>query len=261
MSGIHETGTDSTDGTGSTGGTGGVAAGAVAVFGAGGRAGRAVVAEAVARGYAVTAVVRDPSRHADLTDLTDPAGRARVALVAGDVTDPADVARAAAGHAAAVSAAYTPDTGSRAFYGAASAALVQGLAKAGVGRLVHVGIATTVETEPGVRLMDAPGFPEEWREFARGHADAIDTFTAAGGGADGGGGDGLDWLVVCPPMLLDEADRTGTYRIGGARPVDAARVDVGGHISYADLALAVVDEIARPTRHRTVAAVSDGEPG
>ncbi|WTX00023.1 NAD(P)H-binding protein [Streptomycetaceae bacterium NBC_01309] len=215
----------------------------IAVFGAGGRAGRAVLAEAVARGYEVTAVVRDPARHPDL------AGRAGVAVVAGDVTDPADVARAAAGHAAAVSAVYTPDTGSRAFYGAASAALVEGLAKAGVARLVHVGIATTVETEPGVRIMDAPEFPEEWREFARGHADAIDAFAAAG--------EGLDWLVVCPPMVLDEAERAGAYRIDGAQPVDAARVDVQGHISYADLGLAVVDEIARPSRHRAVVAVSD----
>ncbi|MGW0663672.1 NAD(P)-dependent oxidoreductase [Streptodolium elevatio] len=234
MSGIHETGTGGGDSGGGL---------RIAVFGAGGRAGRAVLAETVARGYAVTAVVRDPARHADLV------GRANVSVVAGDVTDPADVARAAAGHTAAVSAVYTPDTGSRAFFGAASAALVEGLAKAGVTRLVHVGIATTVETAPGVRIMDAPEFPEEWREFARGHADAADTFAAAG--------DGLDWLVVCPPMVLDEAGRAGAYRIGNARPVDAAEVAVQGHISYADLGLAVVDEIARPRHHRTVVAVSD----
>ncbi|MGW4698416.1 NAD(P)H-binding protein, partial [Kitasatospora cineracea] len=38
----------------------------IVVFGAGGRVGRAAVAEAVRRGHAVTAVVRDPDRHPEL---------------------------------------------------------------------------------------------------------------------------------------------------------------------------------------------------
>ncbi|MEV4215444.1 NAD(P)H-binding protein [Micromonospora sp. NPDC049662] len=60
----------------------------IVIFGAGGRAGRRAVAEARRRGHRVTAVVRDPAAHGDL-------GEAHV--VAGDVTDAASVARAAAG--------------------------------------------------------------------------------------------------------------------------------------------------------------------
>ncbi|MGC4810267.1 NAD(P)H-binding protein [Micromonospora sp. DT228] len=66
----------------------------IVVFGAGGRAGRRTVAEARRRGHQITAVVRDPAGHGDLTD---------VQLVAGDVTDAVSIAQAAAGHDAAIS--------------------------------------------------------------------------------------------------------------------------------------------------------------
>src|SRR5690349_13707484 len=46
----------------------------IVVFGAGGRVGRAAVAEARRRGHPVTAGVRDPARHRDLTDAQAPAG-------------------------------------------------------------------------------------------------------------------------------------------------------------------------------------------
>ncbi|MGW9040548.1 NAD(P)H-binding protein, partial [Streptomyces sp. NPDC055721] len=57
----------------------------IVVFGAGGRVGRAAVAEAVARGHRVTAVVRDPAAYRDLEG-------AGVELVRGDATDAASVA-------------------------------------------------------------------------------------------------------------------------------------------------------------------------
>ncbi|MFD6812102.1 NAD(P)H-binding protein, partial [Streptomyces anthocyanicus] len=69
----------------------------IIVFGAGGRVGRAAVAEAVARGHRVTAVVRDPARHPGLE-------APGVTVVRGDVTDPESVAALAAGHDAALHA-------------------------------------------------------------------------------------------------------------------------------------------------------------
>nr|BFE88776.1 hypothetical protein GCM10020093_113770 [Planobispora longispora] len=72
--------------------------GRIIIFGAGGRAGGAAVAEARRRGHRVTAVVRDPARHGDLAADGVP-------VVAGDVTDADAVARLAAGHDAAISAA------------------------------------------------------------------------------------------------------------------------------------------------------------
>ncbi|MFJ5832695.1 NAD(P)-dependent oxidoreductase [Streptomyces sp. NPDC093089] len=210
----------------------------IVVFGAGGRVGRAAVAEAVARGHRVTAVVRSPEAHRDL------AGEG-VSLVRGDATDAASVAALAAGHDAALNTAVRLDVPSVDFFTTSSRAPVGGLAEAGVGRLLTLGVATTPETEAGVRLMDAPDFPAEWRAFSQGHVAEFESLTAEAG-------PGLDRLMVVPPLDLDAAaERTGTYRTGVGRVVDGP-----GRIGHADLALALLDEIERPRHSRVQLAVS-----
>ncbi|MER6399172.1 NAD(P)H-binding protein [Kitasatospora sp. NPDC001603] len=207
----------------------------VIVFGAGGQVGRAVVAEARRRGLTVTAAVRDPERHRDLADTG-------AALVRCDVTDEAAIAAAALGHTAAVSTVYTPDVPSVRFYRAATDALVAGLATAGVHRLVHVGVATTLETAPGTAVHDDPAFPEAYRAFSLGHSGALDRLRASA--------PALDWVVVTPPLDLDRtAPGTGRYRVGGPRVL-------GERIAQADLAVAVVDEAAAPAHHREQIAVA-----
>ncbi|SEH00769.1 hypothetical protein SAMN05444920_117200 [Nonomuraea solani] len=210
---------------------------AIVVFGAGGRAGRRVVAEAAARGHEVTAVVRDPAKYAVL---------AGERVVAGDVTDAGRVAEAAAGQDVAVQVAARLDVASAEFFGAASRALVDGLARAGVGRLVALGIGSLLEVSPGVRLVDTPGFPEDARTFSLGHAVELEIL----------GKSALDWVVVAPPpvFLDDEAGRTGRYRFGDGRVPEAAEGDPV--FSYADLAVALVDEAVDPERHRVQVAVS-----
>ncbi|MFF7455155.1 NAD(P)-dependent oxidoreductase [Kitasatospora sp. NPDC008115] len=209
----------------------------VIVFGAGGQVGRAVVAEARRRGLTVTAAVRTTARHADL------AGPG-VALVPCDVTDPAAVATAARGHAAAVSTVYSPDVPSGDFYPAAARALVTGLGAAGVHRLVHVGVATTLESAPGVAVHDDPAFPEAHRAFSLGHAAALDLLRESPAA--------LDWVVVTPPLDLDRtAPGTGRYRTGGPQVI-------GERIAQADLAAAVTDQLAgAAARHREQIAVAE----
>ncbi len=68
----------------------------LAVFGAGGATGRLIVAEALERGHAVTALVRTPGR------LT--LDHERLGIVEGDATDPGAVGAAVAGTDAVVSA-------------------------------------------------------------------------------------------------------------------------------------------------------------
>ncbi|MEK8108778.1 NAD(P)H-binding protein [Micromonospora sp. M12] len=109
------------------------------VFGAGGRAGRQAVAEAHRRGHQVTAVVRNPAGHSGRTD---------VQVVAGDVTDAASVAQAAAGHDAAISAAVDLSVPPHDFFTASSRALTTGLTEAGVRRLVVVGLASVLPGRP-----------------------------------------------------------------------------------------------------------------
>lgn len=209
----------------------------IIVFGAGGRAGRAAAAEARERGHQVTAVVRDPAGHDGLAALEG------VRTVAGDVTDADGVARLAAGHDAAISAVYDPAAPPETFFAGASRALLDGLSRAGVGRLVGVGLASVLATESGTLLMDTPGYPQEYRAFYLGHAAGTDVLRAATSGPD--------WVVLSPAGDFDHGgSRTGRYRTA---PADAA-----ARVSYADFALALLDEIDRPRHHRTHLGVVTG---
>ncbi|MEV4751843.1 NAD(P)H-binding protein [Streptosporangium sp. NPDC049248] len=208
----------------------------IVIFGAGGRAGRAAVAEARGRGHQVTAVVRDPAVHGDLA-------AEGVRVVAGDVTDTSAVAKIAAGHDGAISAACDMGADPHDFFTGSARALVDGLGQAGVGRLVVVGLASALETASGVKLMDTPGYPQEYRSFYLGHAAGTEALRAAEST--------LDWLVVSPAGDFDHGGtRTGRYRTA---PADAA-----SRISYADLAIALLDEIDTPRHRRTHLGVEEG---
>ncbi|MEV0635693.1 NAD(P)H-binding protein [Streptomyces sp. NPDC050619] len=222
--------------------------GGIVVFGAGGRAGRAVTAEARRRGYRVTAVVRDPGRYPDL-------GAEDVTVVRGDVTDPGSVAGAsgeavagAAGGAVAAVHAVSPFSGPEQgfdsldpeFFVKAADALLGGLAAAGVGRLVAIGLGANLLGADGRPLMDDPAMlPPEIRPFALAHTAGLRRLCEAEDTT-------IDWVMLTPAAQLEHGGpRTGRYRFGGeSLPAGAAS------LSYADLAVAVVDEIGTPTRHR-----------
>jgi putative NADH-flavin reductase len=195
----------------------------IVVFGAGGRAGRAAVAEAVRRGHRVTAVVRDPARHPGF------AADGAVRVVAGDVTDGPGVARIAAGHDAVIAAVYDPAAPEDFFPSAARALLT-----AEVPRLVWVGLASVLATGDGTALMDTAGYPQEYRSFYLAHAAGNQVLRAAG----------TDWLIVSPAGDFDHGGAsTGGYRTAPAR--------ADSRITYADFAIALLDEIDTPKNHRT----------
>ncbi|MFF0487694.1 NAD(P)-dependent oxidoreductase [Nocardia sp. NPDC003482] len=200
----------------------------IIVFGAGGRAGRTIAAEARARGHRVTSVVRDPSRYPDLD------------TVAGDVTDPDQVAKLAAGHDAAVHAAASlPDAAE--FFPAAAHALRTALPTAGVERLIVVGLASNLPTAQGIPLRDTPEHPTEYRAFVDAHAAGTDVIRAAD--------PELNWAILAPSGDFDHTgDPVGGYR--------AAPAEMPLRITYPDFARAVVDEIERPTVTRAALTVT-----
>ncbi|SDS25810.1 NAD(P)-dependent oxidoreductase [Jiangella sp. DSM 45060] len=206
----------------------------IVVFGAGGRAGRAVLAEAARRDWEVTAVVRDPGRHS---------GLGRAAVVAGDVTSADEVASLSEGHDAAVHAAATLTVPAAEFFPAAASALLTGLAAARVPRLVAVGLASQLPDVTGVPLIDTPGYPSEHRDFMLGHGAGLSVFRRAS--------TPVDWLVIAPAGDFDH----GGAQSGGYRFVPGA---ASALITYADLAVAVADEIARPRHHRLLMGVAAG---
>lgn len=192
----------------------------IVIFGAGGRAGRRIVAEGRARGHEVTAASRDVA----------------------DVTDAASVASLAAGHDAVVMAASQLDP---AFFPRAAAALIEGLTGAKPDRLVVIGIGTTLETADGVPLYLTPGFPADARAFTEGHAEELELLRRSD----------LDWVVLAPPpVFLHDDPATGPVRAGGSRvPADES-------FGYADLAVAVLDEVEHPRHHGELVALSCGRP-
>ncbi|WP_182899139.1 NAD(P)-dependent oxidoreductase [Microbispora sp. H10830] len=204
----------------------------IVVFGAGGRAGRQAVAEARRRGHQVTAVVRDPAGHGDLGD---------VRVVAGDVTDPASIERAAAGHDAAISAAADLSVAPHDFFTASARALSTGLAKAGVPRLVVVGLASVLPGASGAPLMDEPGYPNEYRAFYLGHAAGLDELRTCD----------LDWAYVAPAGDFDH----GGTRVG--RYLLADHGDMTSRITYADFAIALLDEVEAPRHHRAAISIRE----
>jgi len=157
----------------------------------------------------------------------------------GDVTDADVVAELAAGHDAAINAA--ADLTSGTFFADAARALVDGLPRAGVRRLVSVGLASVLDTASGTPLMDGPGYPQEYRGFYLSHAAGTEVLRASA----------FDWVVVSPAGDFDhEATGTGSYRTA---PADAA-----SRIARADFALALLDEIDTPKHHRVHLGVEEG---
>jgi uncharacterized protein len=200
----------------------------IALFGASGTIGRRIAQEALDRGHTVTAILRHPDgldlRHEHLT------------AVAGDVTDPARVARAVAGHDVVVSAIAPSGDQQPQILVQAAHALIEGLPRAGVKRLVVVNGAGSLEVAPGMHLVDTPDFPAAWRPVSLAHRDTLEVYRAAR--AD------LDWTVLSPAALIQPGERTGTYRTG----TDQLLTDAAGQsrISAEDYAVALLDEVETP---------------
>lgn len=193
----------------------------IAVLGASGRAGSEIVKELAARGHAVVGIARNPAKIPTIDG---------VEAVAGDASDPAALAPLIRGSDAVISALHFDVT---------AEALLAAVREAGVGRLLVTGGAASLEVSPGLRLIDTPEFPEEWKPFASGGIRFLDEIRAE---------TVIDWTFFSPAPLLFEGPRLGHYRAGGDAPV----ADAAGEskISYADFAIAMVDELEQHRHSR-----------
>ncbi|MEH1013527.1 NAD(P)H-binding protein [Micromonospora sp. CPCC 206060] len=200
--------------------------GNIVVFGAGGTLGSRVCAEAVRRGHRVTAAVRRPEA---VTYLPP-----EVTVVPGDATSARSVRELAPLADALVVAIGGPG---RTPWREAAETLVTTLRDVPAApRIIHLGGGATLLAPDGTRFLDAPDFPDQYREAATGQADALDYYRSS---------TGVTWTYLSPPPLeFHPGERTGRYRTGGDRPV----TDEHGRsvLSYEDFAVAVVDEIEHP---------------
>ena len=206
----------------------------IAVICANGKAGRLITKEAVGRGLAVTAVVRSKNESAaqqviqkDLFDLT-----------AEDVS----------GFDAVIDAfgTWTAETFSQ--HGSSLKKLCDILSGSDT-RLLIVGGAGClyVNDDSGCKtmLIDTPDFPDAFKPLAKAEVDA---FLALQKRND------VLWTYVCPPFdFKADGERTGSYTLAGE---DLTRNAAGeSTVSYADYAIAMVDEAVNGTHIRRCISV------
>lgn len=207
----------------------------IAIVGATGYVGSAIVAEAVARGHAVTALSRNPEK----------AAGPGVTAVKADVWD-ANLAQTLKGQDVVISS-YNPGWTNpkiRAEQLAGSQAVLSATRAAGVPRLLMIGGAGTSEIRPGVPYVTTDEFNPDFKEGALGAKEAAEWIE---------GVTDLDWVFFLPAINLVPGERTGKYRKGGRATVLDA--DGKSTISTADFAVALIDEAETPKHHRERIAV------
>jgi putative NADH-flavin reductase len=179
----------------------------IVVFGATGMIGSRITDELKRRGHEVTGASR--GNGVDITDID---------AVADTTTGTDAVVNAVSARGADYTLADV------------ALSLTGGLRRAGVQRVVIVGGAGSLEVAPGVRLLDTPEFPAEFKSEAIGAAVALDFYR---------GITDLDWTYVSPAALIHPGERTGRYRLD----TDHLLVDESGQseISAEDYAVAVAD--------------------
>ena len=194
----------------------------IAIIGATGRAGSQLLEEALRRGHSVTAIARDTSKIGE---------RAGVVSKSVDVLDAQALQAAVAGHDVVISAAH--------FATIPASAVIGPVKQAGVKRLLVVGGAGSLLLPDGSRVIDAPNFPAEYKAEASAGAQFLEALRQE---------QTLDWSFLSPSALFVEGERRGTFRLGK----DHLLVDGDGQsqISFADFAIALLDEVEKPVHSR-----------
>ena len=201
----------------------------LAVLGATGSVGREVVAQALAVGDAVTALVREQPKPGKIDG--------RVAIVVGNVTDPATVSRVVGGSDAVVSALGHVQGSPNDVLTRGTANVIAAMRANGVKRLVVLSSPAVADAadRPGLFYRAArillrlvmPGVVRDHREQARLVEES-----------------GLAWTLVRGALLFTDGPRTGRYEAGPMTHASSARISRAGLAEFM-VATAADDEFVR----------------
>jgi uncharacterized protein len=194
----------------------------IAIAGASGHVGSEITKELSRRGHSVTAVARNPEKIAKLPNVTP---------TKGDVLDQASLTKLWAGHDVAISSIH--------FLASDLNKLIAAAKDSKVGRYLVVGGAGSLEVAPGVKLVTTPDFPAQYKAEAEKGGEFLDLLRRE---------KELNWTFLSPSALLIDGERTGKFRLGTDQLLTAA--DGKSWISIPDYAIALVDEIERPSNAR-----------
>lgn len=200
----------------------------IGVIGASGKVGRLVAAEAKSRGHEVTAIVRDRTK---VQDTSLPVIEKDVfSLTTADLIQFAVVVNA-----------FGAPLGEEQAHVDAGHALIELLKGTDV-RLLVVGGAGSlyVDDAETLQVVDTPDFPDIVKPTAKGQGRNLAELKTT---------TDLNWTFLSPSAEFDaEGKRTGSYVSGK----DHLLVNAAGksYISYADYAIALVDEIEVPKHQK-----------
>ncbi|BCJ08642.1 3-beta hydroxysteroid dehydrogenase [Pseudomonas sp. RtIB026] len=195
----------------------------IAIIGATGRAGSQLLEEALRRGHSVVAIARDPGKLQ---------GRDGVTVKALDAKDSAALQTAVTGCDAVLSAAH--------FSTLEPGAIIEPVKRAGVKRLLVVGGAGSLLLLPsGHRVIDSPDFPEAYKAEASAGVRFLETLRRE---------PTLDWTFLSPSAEFVEGERSGHYTLGKDHLLIGA--DGKSWITFADYAIAMLDELEKPAHSR-----------
>ncbi|MFN3355851.1 MAG: NAD(P)-dependent oxidoreductase [Pseudomonas sp.] len=194
----------------------------IAIIGATGRAGSQLLEEALRRGHSVVAIARN-------TDTL--AARPGVTVKRVDALDAEALQQAISGSDVVISAAH--------FATLPASAVIGPVKKAAVKRLLVVGGAGSLLLPDGGRVIDSAGFPEAYKVEASAGAAFLDALRQE---------KELDWTFLSPSALFDGTERTGQFRLGQDDLLVSS--DGTSSISFADYAIAMLDEVETPKHSR-----------
>jgi len=210
----------------------------IAIIGASGQIGAFIRDEALARGHKVTAIVRHPEK----ITVQNPS----LTVVKADILkDKAD--ELVKGHDAVISA-YNPGWSNPDIYNEqikGYKAIISGVRKSGIKRLLVVGGAGTLEVAPGVQLLDTASFPEQVKKGVLATRETLYMLKKE---------KELEWTFLSPPASIAAGERTGHYRVGKDQLLKNKEGE--SKISTQDYAVAMLDELEHPqhTRERFTVA-------
>ncbi|KOR80684.1 hypothetical protein AM232_21160 [Bacillus sp. FJAT-21352] len=197
----------------------------IGIIGASGKAGSLILKEALTRGHEVTAIVRD---------------EAKVQIQGASVLekDVFDLKAEDIKEFEVVVNAFGAAPGKEHLHVDAGKILIEAMKGAPQTKLIVVGGAGSlfVDEAKTIRVLDTPEFPKEYFATAYNQSKNLGDLQNA---------TDIQWTFISPSAFFDpQGNRTGGYKLGK----DNLLVNSKGesYVSYADFALAVLDEIENP---------------
>ncbi|MGD8191756.1 NAD(P)-dependent oxidoreductase [Brevibacillus ginsengisoli] len=197
----------------------------IGIIGASGKAGNLILKEAVSRGLEVTAIVRNAAK---ITEANVRILEKDIFQLTSSDLEGLDV----------VVNAFSSPAGEEHQHVEAGRVLIEALKNAPHTKLIVVGGAGSlfVDEEKTIKLMNTPDFPALYFPIASNMGKNLEELQNT---------KSITWTYISPAAFFDyNGQRTGSYQLGKDNLI--LNQQGKSYISYADYAIAVLDEIENP---------------